>query len=300
MHLLPIRTFASLRSQKLTAFDFATCLKDGEILCALVNILIPDSILDLTLKRQTSCEQEITRTQISRFLDVCKSALKLNDHDLFDPATEMSDPVDFGKVINTLSIISNSELAEEKSHLLGFRAVLKISEARPKKSESFSSKMYEIEELKETNSKLNDVFVESYPNTAYIDDSFFNLYTNRQSDDEKTYRKLVENDSSNINNNILQPMQRDYVIKDILQTEENFVRAMNMFAEDFIEPLFKVLNDQDKACVFMNLNRIIQVHTRLKNEIAEACKGGQGRTKRICLVFESLKVHIFCFVLFFS
>lgn len=129
----------------------------------------------------------------------------------------------------------------------------------------------------------------------YTDDTFFNPLqypsSTPTSSQDHVYDIIVKEASTPQQQQ--QPMRRDFVMREILNTEENFVGGLNTLWKDFLAPLSKVLNEQDRKCICINLDKLIQLHTRLLNALTQACKGGHGRTQRICNVFDSFKVHIF-------
>jgi hypothetical protein len=89
-----------------------------------------------------------------------------------------------------------------------------------------------------------------------------------------------------------QPLKRDFVIREILNTEENFLDGLNTLMDDFLIPLSKILNETDRKLICTNLDKLIQLHRSLYTDLFNACKGGQGRTQRICTVFEAFKVSL--------
>lgn len=137
----------------------------------------------------------------------------------------------------------------------------------------------------------------------YIDDEFFNPSLYPTTSQDQVYDRIVK-DSGGLGLQSQQshtapqqqPMRRDFVMREILNTEENFVAGLNTLMQDFLIPLSRVLKEPDRKCICINLDRLIELHTRLRNALAQACKGGHGRTQRICLVFESFKV---CLISFF-
>ncbi len=81
-------------------------------------------------------------------------------------------------------------------------------------------------------------------------------------------------------------------MREILNTEKNFVEGLETLTSDFLQPLSKVLNDEDRRCICINMDSLILLHKRLYTDLSQACKGGRGRTERICQVFENVKVDI--------
>lgn len=127
LNLLSSEISNSLRIQQLTIDDFAEMLSDGEALCALVNFLAPGCIDLSRTNKQSQFKSKIIASQnIRLFLDKCKTTLNLSDDDLFTES--MFGPNEFGKVIDSLSKISTSDLALKRTALLGFSAKLLFPE----------------------------------------------------------------------------------------------------------------------------------------------------------------------------
>lgn len=138
----------------------------------------------------------------------------------------------------------------------------------------------------------SDEFASSPPESNYTDDTFFNPLSASSSamSPDNVYDIIVKDQAVAASATRHQPMRRDFVMREILNTEENFVAGLNTLMQDFLIPLSRVLKEPDRKIICINLDRLIELHTRLRNALTQACKGGQGRTQRICLVFESFKV----------
>ncbi len=304
--------------------EFANSLRDGEVLCNLANQIYPGCI-DLTqINKRSQMSQLLCLNNIRLFLDSCKSTqyFCLNESDLFDEHM-LYDLVDLACVIRTLSILSNHKQTLKKTNITGFklgntklgdiplnlRSSLPIqNQQQPQLQNQLSLKpiseysaSINTNTTTTTNNNNNndDIYynivpteIES-PESFYTDDSFiFNgLLENQngQSNDNSVYQTIVQSPTKQTTH---QPLKRDFVIKEILNTEENFVDGLNTLMDDFLEPLSKILNEQDRKLICINLDKLINLHKNLYNSLFNACKGGQGRTQRICTVFESFKVDL--------
>lgn len=121
-----------------TITDFAYTLRDGVLLCNLLNILDPGSfdMKDVNQKPQMAqvllniadipflehlnysifffvCSQFLCLRNIKTFLQACKDVYGLQDVDLFDPSM-LFDLTDFYSVMNTLSKLSNCAKLNKK------------------------------------------------------------------------------------------------------------------------------------------------------------------------------------------
>lgn len=201
---------------------------------------------------------------------------------------------------------------------------LSMSVLEPSSSSSASSSMpgSKDQQSTATNNSSDDIYYNIVPTESddfslaesnYTDDTFFNpaagLYPTSQ---DQVYDIIVKDVAGggagqqhhqhhhpqqhhHHHQPQQQPLRRDFVMREILNTEENFVAGLNTLMQDFLVPLSRVLKEQDRKCICINLDRLIELHTRLRNALSQACKGGPGRTQRICLVFEAFKVRIASF-----
>lgn len=144
-------------------------------------------------------------------------------------------------------------------------------------------------------SNLNDdiyynILPDIPPESYYMDESFLfglqNLNGSSTDGNDDVYQMIVDTQSSH-----QQPAKRDFVVREILHTEENFVNGVEDLWNDFLKPLSEILNDEDRKCICINIKELIQLHKRLYGDLFQACKGGAGRTQRICQVFESVKLE---------
>ncbi len=122
------------------------------------------------------------------------------------------------------------------------------------------------------------------PESYYTDESF--LFDSQMNDSREQSDNGVSSNEPQPNH---QPMKRDFVMREILNTEKNFVEGLETLTSDFLQPLSKVLNDEDRRCICINMDSLILLHKRLYTDLSQACKGGRGRTERICQVFENFK-----------
>ena len=71
--------------------------------------------------------------------------------------------------------------------------------------------------------------------------------------------------------------KRDYCIKELLETEGNYVDVLNMLRKHFIRPI-SCMKDQDKAVIFMNIKELGETHTGFYQRIKEAIMGKSRQT----------------------
>lgn len=198
-------------------------------------------------------------------------------------------------MIQALSILSKTKASTEK----GFGSFTPGNDQSSLTSSSSSSGLNESRpsstSLLTTTNQNDDIYYNivptelEAPESYYTDESF--LFGNSMNDandqsDNGVYQIIVQQQPSH------QPLKRDFVIREILNTEDNFVNGLNTLWDDFLQPLSKFLNVEDRKCICINIESLINLHKLLYSHLSQACKGGVGRTQRICDVFENAKVNI--------
>jgi guanine nucleotide exchange factor VAV len=134
--------------------------------------------------------------------------------------------------------------------------------------------------------------------TNYLDFSF--LDSSQSTESERVYQKIVTTPASKPGSG--QPTIRDFVMKEIFDTEKNFVNGLNTeLMNNFLIPLSTVLNEADRKTICINLAELIALHTSLLDKLRAACQGLQGRSQRVCAVFEDFKMGLMReYALYFS
>ncbi len=87
------------------------------------------------------------------------------------------------------------------------------------------------------------------------------------------YQIIVTNANNSSSISQHGPTKRDFVMKEIIETEQNFVTGLTTLMVDFLEPLSTVLNDEDKRIICLNLKDLIKLHQNLYDNLIAACKG---------------------------
>lgn len=296
---LPYPVQQRLLSNELTLGEFANVLRDGEILCNLANYLIPGSIDVTQINKRAHMSQMLCLKNIRLFLNACNSPayFNLDESDLFDE--HMLYEFDLARVIQALSILSKTKASTDK----GCRGFSLMGSSKNNMSSSTShnglsdNSRPSSTSLLNTSQNLNDDIYYNIlpaeiegPESYYTDESFlFGSQMNDSNDqsDNGVYQIIVQQQPSH------QPLKRDFVIREILNTEENFVNGLDTLWDDFLQPLSKILNDDDRKCICINIENLIKLHKQtLYADLFQACKGGVGRTQRICYVFENVKLEI--------
>jgi hypothetical protein len=115
LELLPKPIENKLASKQLELSEFATALRNGELLCDLANKLCEGCIDPSLISKRAQMSQVLCLKNIRLFLDVCKSEqyFNLSETDLFAEHI-LYDLLDLASVIRTLSIVSKSRPCQAK------------------------------------------------------------------------------------------------------------------------------------------------------------------------------------------
>ena len=85
----------------------------------------------------------------------------------------------------------------------------------------------------------------------------------------------------------LQPKEkRDFILKELLETESNYVEVLNMLRKHFIRPIVSI-KEADKKIIFMNIKELGESHGGFHKEILDAVTGKSR--KRVGEVFLEYK-----------
>uniref|UniRef100_A0A8C6PWS3 Vav guanine nucleotide exchange factor 3 n=1 Tax=Nothobranchius furzeri TaxID=105023 RepID=A0A8C6PWS3_NOTFU len=93
-------------------FDLAQTLRDGVLLCHLLNNLKPQCINLKEINLRPQMSQFLCLKNIRTFLGTCSDTFGIKKSDLFD-AFDLFDVRNFGKVMETLSILSHTMIAQQ-------------------------------------------------------------------------------------------------------------------------------------------------------------------------------------------
>lgn len=96
-----------------TAVDLAYILRDGVLLCNLLNTIEPGCIDSKNVNQKPQMAQFLCLRNINAFLTACTQNLGLSESDLFEPSM-LYDLSNFHKVLCTLSVLSNAACFKNK------------------------------------------------------------------------------------------------------------------------------------------------------------------------------------------
>ncbi|KFD47363.1 hypothetical protein M513_11778, partial [Trichuris suis] len=236
-------------SPRAELLDFAQALRDGVLLCQLVNRLNRDSIDMNEVNLRPQLSQFSCTKNISLFLNACHNLFGLKTDDLCEPI-EIYRASNFGKLLLTLSKLSHSKLALS-SGVSGF------PESNDQDDDDAQPSYYNSEiyrRLAETaESKELDGELYSEASDVQRDQIYDHIVTKAPLHQEE--EEFVAKD------------QLEHCIKELVDTERKYVNSLEMIMQRFYNPLKDTLRPEDHNVIFMNLPVLHRVHTAFLSEI---------------------------------
>ena len=96
-----------------TMRDLAYALRDGVLLCHVASTVCPGSVDLKNVNQRPQMAQFLCLKNIKIFLTACREKFSLKETDLFQPSM-LYDYTDFARVLQTLSKLSNCDVAKKK------------------------------------------------------------------------------------------------------------------------------------------------------------------------------------------
>ncbi|XP_059086195.1 protein vav-like isoform X2 [Tigriopus californicus] len=263
--------------------QLAFTLRDGVLLCHIAKKLDETSIDIRNANLRPQMAQFLCLKNIRLFLISCGSSFGLKETDLFQPQM-LYDYSDFARVLHTLSKLSNCPKAKALG-IPGFPQQYK----EPSKDEE---QIYRTLEDMVNENQYKDFYFSTYgANQAYgrtnqhyfsegkeEEDIYEDLCYFRNTDAQAPLQKELKD---------FQPVERrDHCIKELVETEQNYVNALNMLRKHFIKDM-KSMKDSDKKTVFMNIKELGEIHAAFYQDLLESVT--QKSRKKIGEIFIEFK-----------
>lgn len=241
-----------INSPDAEVFDLGQTLRDGVILCHLLNHIKPGSIDTLELSNiRSQTSQFLCMKNIRTFLRACSRVFKIREADFFDPAWlfQMSN---FGSLVELLSKLSHTEDAIRTG-------------AQPFRTEE--EDIYGgLEDLADEHDLANegdiyDTVDEDEGDKIY--DDLVNIRREIKKDPRNSYRPPSTEQSS-------KTAKRDFCRTEIMETEKKYVEALSMLCDQFIKPLKRILDRQDIDKIFLNIEELNRRHKTFLRDLQDA------------------------------
>uniref|UniRef100_A0A8C1BHX7 Vav guanine nucleotide exchange factor 3 n=2 Tax=Cyprinus carpio TaxID=7962 RepID=A0A8C1BHX7_CYPCA len=225
-------------------FDLAQTLRDGVLLCQLLNNLRPQSINLREINLRPQMSQFLCLKNIRTFLHACSEIFGMKKSELFE-AFDLFDVRDFGKVMDTLSKLSHTHIAQQT----GIRPF-------PTEESVEDEDIYNhLEDLIDENGVEDE---EDLYDCVYDDDEGGEVYEDLMKVELVQPQKQAETDV------------RSCCLMEIKQTEEKYTETLDSIEKFFMKPLGQSLSSVEIEKVFVNIPDLVKVHTSLLREVQDS------------------------------
>ncbi|KAJ6657688.1 hypothetical protein lerEdw1_002189 [Lerista edwardsae] len=172
---------------------------------------------------------------IRTFLSTCCEKFGLRKSELFE-VFDLFDVKDFGKVIDSLSILSWTQIAQNK----GFMPF-------PTEDSIADDDIY---------SGLSD----QIDDTMEEDDDLYDCVENEEVEGDEIYQDLMRSEASIMPHRMTELDKRKCCLQEIQQTEEKYTSTLESIHQHFMRPLQMFLQPQDMENIFINIEDLLKVH----------------------------------------
>ncbi|XP_071765488.1 proto-oncogene vav isoform X2 [Centroberyx gerrardi] len=221
--------------------ELAHALRDGVLLCQLLNNLLPHAVNLREINLRPQMSQFLCLKNIRKFLGVCLERFHLKKSELFE-AFDLFDVRDFAKVIDTLSVLSHSSVAVQK----GFQPF-------PLEGCTLDDEIY---------SGLSD----QIDDTVDEDDDLYEFVEDEENEGDEIYEDLMRTDE-HPETQKTGVDKRECCLQEIRQTEEKYSDTLESILQHFMRPLQKFLQPQDIESIFINTQDLAETHRTFLEKI---------------------------------
>ncbi|CAD7683230.1 guanine nucleotide exchange factor VAV3 isoform 1-T1 [Lycaon pictus] len=225
-------------------FDLAQTLRDGVLLCQLLNNLRAHAINLKEINLRPQMSQFLCLKNIRTFLTACCETFGMRKSELFE-AFDLFDVRDFGKVIETLSRLSRTPIALATG-------------IRPFPTEESVSDEDIYKGLPDLIDETHVDDEEGLYDCVYGEDEGGEVYEDLMKAEEAHQPKCPENDI------------RSCCLAEIKQTEEKYTETLESIEKYFMAPLKRFLTAAEFDSVFINIPELVKVHRNLMQEIHDS------------------------------
>ncbi|XP_049846897.1 protein vav isoform X1 [Schistocerca gregaria] len=257
--------------------DLAYTLRDGVLLCNLLNTLEPGCIDIKDVNRKPQMAQFLCLRNIKTFLQTCQDCFGLKESDLFEPS-QLFDLTDFYQVLNTLSKLSNCPKVQRKN-IIGFS----IHRNRSVSQEDI------YKHLQTNNTSViptvSNISGESSDRSWM---QFTIKCTYFEDKEEAIYEDLcyvtISSSPPEIPATVTHSFEkRDYIINELVETEKNYVEVLATVQRCFMRPLSGVLTGHDSKIIFGSIKDLAEIHAGFHSQLRKAIT--PGTSNRLSDVF---------------
>ncbi|XP_039999042.1 guanine nucleotide exchange factor VAV3-like isoform X3 [Xiphias gladius] len=230
-------------------FDLAQTLRDGVLLCQLLNNLRPQTINLKEINLRPQMSQFLCLKNIRTFLTSCCDVFGIKKSDLFE-AFDLFDVRDFGKVMDTLSKLSHTTIAQQA----GFKPF--PTEESLKDEEIYNN----LEDLIDENVLEDEGEDDLYAAVYGLEEDYAGgeIYEDLMRTEQPPPLKQAEVDV------------RSCCLTEIKQTEEKYTETLESIEKYFLNPLKKFFSAAEIDKVFVNIPDLVKVHKSLMVDVQDS------------------------------
>ncbi|XP_061626296.1 proto-oncogene vav-like isoform X4 [Phyllopteryx taeniolatus] len=226
--------------------DLAQALRDGVLLCQLLNNLLPQAVNLREINLRPQMSQFLCLKNIRTFLVVCQDKFQLKKNELFE-AFDLFDVRDFAKVLNTLSILSHSPIAAQRAF-----------QPFPLGGDISDDDIYNG-----LSDKIDDTVDEA--------DDLYDCVDEEGAEGDEIYEDLMRTVEPETKCGV---DKRECCLQEIKQTEGKYSATLESILQHFKKPLGKFLEAQDMESIFVNIQDLASVHREFLDEIQSSVGNG--------------------------
>ncbi|XP_032688224.1 protein vav isoform X3 [Odontomachus brunneus] len=260
-----------------TAFDLAYTLRDGVLLCNLLNTMDPGCIDMKDVNQKPQMAQFLCLRNIKVFLSACSNIFGLLESDLFEPSM-LFDLSNFHRVLCTLSALSNCPRLRQKG-ISGFSVGHGRSQEDIYKDLQSAGAGRENEgRRRRIRRREGDEMGGGGDNEDSIaeEDGYGAFCSHAQS--EEIYQDLCSlhlppPPSVAQGGTITGGEKRDYVIQELVETERNYSEVLSSLLRHFARPLSSLLRPEDSVRIFFGIKELSEIHVGFHSQLRKARSG---------------------------
>ncbi|KAM5238940.1 proto-oncogene vav isoform 5-T5 [Ctenodactylus gundi] len=226
--------------------ELAQALRDGVLLCQLLNNLLPQAVNLREVNLRPQMSQFLCLKNIRTFLSTCCGKFGLKRSELFE-AFDLFDVQDFGKVIYTLSALSWTPVAQSKGIM-----------------------PFPTEEDAGGDEDIYSGLSDQIDDTADEDEDLYDCVENEETAGDEIYEDLMRSEPGPTAPRMTELDKRRCCLREIQQTEEKYTDTLGAVQQHFMKPLQRFLKAQDIEIIFINMEDLLRVHTHFLKEMKEA------------------------------
>uniref|UniRef100_A0A7N6AE65 Osteoclast-stimulating factor 1 n=1 Tax=Anabas testudineus TaxID=64144 RepID=A0A7N6AE65_ANATE len=222
--------------------DLAQALRDGVLLCQLLNNLLPQAINLKEINLRPQMSQFLCLKNIRTFLGVCQDRFHLKKNELFE-AFDLFDVRDFAKV--------------SAHHIyISIYLYIFLSNAEPFPLEGYAAD-------DEIYSGLSD----QIDDTVDEDDDLYDFVEDEENEGDEIYEDLMRTDEPPETQQKTGIDKRECCLQEIRQTEEKYSDTLESILQHFMKPLERFLDEQEIESIFINIEDLTHTHRGLLEEV---------------------------------